>query len=213
MPDRVHTLDEEGGTAVGAETSTEIQPVRKTTALPIMKTVFKETKDDDEDSVTVPHLIIRSESMRVCDTCFLKDKCPGFQPKSTCLYNIPIEVRTKDQLRSLHDALIEMQTHRVLFMKMAEDLGGGYADPNLSMEIDRLNRMIKTKTDGERNTFSATLNISEAPSGPGFMEKVFGNKAIDRLRALEAPVPADDLIRETEAMSEILEAEVVSETG
>lgn len=198
---------------------TEVVPQRKVIALPIMQTVFKETQNDDnnedEEKTQIPHLIIRSESMRVCDTCFLKDKCPGFQPASTCLYNIPIEVRTKDQLRSLHDALIEMQTHRVLFMKMAEDLGGGYADPNLSMEIDRLNRMIKTKTDGDRNTFSATLNISEAPSGPGFMEKVFGNKAIDKLRALESPVPADELIKETEIGtelgSEIFEAEVIDD--
>ncbi len=168
---------------------------RETVMLPIMKTVYKETSDD-EDEVPRPHLIVRSESMRVCDSCFLKDKCPGFQPSSTCLYNIPIEVRTKDQLQSLHDALIEMQAHRVLFMKMAEDTQGGYADPNLSSEIDRLNRMIKTKTDSTKNTFSATLNISEEPSGPGFMERMFGQSAAGKLRELDAPQDADVIIGE-----------------
>jgi hypothetical protein len=181
-------------TGTGSLSSALAKP-RETTMLPIMRTVFKENKDDEEEPLR-PHLIVRSESMRVCDSCFLKDKCPGFQPDSTCLYNIPIEVRTKDQLQALHDALLEMQTHRVLFMKMAEDLGGGYADPNLSSEIDRLNRMIKTKTDSNKNVFSATLNISEEPSGPGFMERMFGPGAASKLKELDAPQDADVIIAE-----------------
>lgn len=204
MPRNVSTVSPETGNDVvdtqpvstGTQSlSSEVVIPRETTMLPIMRTVFKENKDD-EDEPPRPHLIVRSESMRVCDKCFLKDKCPGFQPNSTCLYNIPIEVRTKDQLQALHDALLEMQTHRVLFMKMAEDLGGGYADPNLSSEIDRLNRMIKTKTDSNKNVFSATLNISEEPSGPGFMERMFGSNASNKLRELEAPVDADVIIGE-----------------
>ena len=181
--------------------SSEVVVPRKTTMIPIMQTVFKENRDDDEEPPR-PHLVVRSESMRVCDTCFLKDKCPGFQPNSTCLYNIPIEVRTKDQLQALHDALLEMQTHRVLFMKMAEDLGGGYADPNLSAEMDRLNRMIKTKVDSSKNVFSATLNISEEPSGPGFMERMFGSNTANKVRELESPQDADTIL-----------AEIISDTG
>lgn len=170
---------------------------RANQALPIMSTLWKEEKNfDDEEVTSTPHLIIRSESMRVCDNCFLRDKCPGFQPRSTCLYNIPIEIRTKDQLRSLHDALLEMQTHRVLFMKMAEDLSGGYADPNLSSEIDRLNRMIKTKIEGDKSTFSMTMTASEAAAGPGIFDRMFGADAGNKLRELEQPIDADTYLAE-----------------
>src|SRR6185437_5802955 len=170
--------------------------------LPVMGTLWKEEQNFDDDStISTPHLIVRSESMRVCDNCFLKDKCPGFQPSSTCLYNIPIEIRTKDQLRSLHDALIEIQSQRVLFMKMAEDMSGGYVDPNLSAEIDRLNRMIKTKIEGDKSTFAMTVTASESSSGPGIFDKMFGTDAASKLRQLESPQNADTII-----------AEVLSET-
>jgi hypothetical protein len=198
--DAVDTQPELTGTV-----SSSVVPVaRQTTMIPVMQALYKEAPSDDNDIDPEPLLIIRSESMRVCDTCFLKDKCPGYQPSSTCLYNIPIEVRTKDQLRSLHDALLEMQTHRVLFMKMAEDLGGGYADPNLSSEIDRLNRMIKTKIEGDKNTFSATLNISETAQGPTFVEKMFGSGASTKLRQLDAPMAADDIIKEEEIFDAVI---------
>lgn len=186
-------------------TGTDIAVTRKTTPLPIMSTIFQKQENEDGSTTETPILNIRSESMRVCDTCFLRDKCPGFQPQSTCLYNIPIEIRTKDQLTSLNDALIEMQTHRVLFMKMAEDLSGGYVDPNLSSEIDRLNRMIKSKIDSNKNTFTATLNISETPSGPSVMERFLGSATATKMRELETPVAADDIIKE----SEIYDAEIV----
>ena len=170
---------------------------RENKPLPIMETMWKEEKNfDDDETTATPHLTIRSESMRVCDNCFLRDKCPGFQPQSTCLYNIPIEVRTKDQLRSLHDALLEMQTHRVLFMKMAEDLSGGYVDPNLSSEIDRLNRMIKTKIEGDKSTFSMTMTASEAAAGPGIFDRMFGADAGNKLRELEQPLDADTYLAE-----------------
>ena len=178
----------------GEKTGTNVAIPRSHEPLPIMQNIFRDTQDEDGFSESAPLLNIRSESMRVCDTCFLSSKCPGFQANSTCLYNIPIEIRTKDQLRSLHDALLEMQTQRVMFMKMAEDISGGYVDANLSSEIDRLNRMIKAKQDAEKSTFSATLNISETPSGPTFMQRMLGSGAVDKLRQLDTPVMADEII-------------------
>lgn len=184
----VGTLAEKSGTA---SLSNEIVKPRETVSLPVMSTIFREEEDTEEP---LPILKVRSDSMRVCNTCILKNTCPGYEEDSNCLYNIPIEVKTTVQLRALHDGLIEMQTQRVLFMKMAEDQSGGYADPNLSAEMDRLNRMIKTKIEGEKNTFSASINISESPQGPGFMEKLLGTEAVNKIRELEAPVHADDII-------------------
>lgn len=200
-------LQEVSNNTVGTQLEKSGTPAithRTPVSLPIMDTIWHEEPSmEDEEATATPHLIIRSESMRICDTCFLRDKCPGFQPNSTCLYNIPIEIRTKDQLRALHDALIEMQTHRVLFMKMAEDLGGGYADPNLSSEIDRLNRMIKTKIEGDKSTFAMTVTASESASGPGIFDRMFGADAGSKLRQLEQPLDADIYVAEVLQESEL----------
>src|SRR5690349_7033605 len=78
------------------------------------------------EDVEVPKLRIRSESMRVCDTCFLATKCPMFEENSTCAYDIPIVIRTKEQMQAAMDSMVELQLQRILFMKMAEDAEGGY---------------------------------------------------------------------------------------
>lgn len=182
------------------------QPVeRSSRPLPIMSNILPDDADFTSDEPPKPVINIRSESMRICDTCFLKDKCPGFEPNSTCLYNIPVEIKTKPQLDALQNALIEMQTHRVLFMKMAEDLSGGYSDPNLSSEIDRLGRLIKGKQDNGKNTFSMTVTASDSEPRVGFLERAFGPVVADKTRQLDQPVQADSLILE----SGIVEGEVV----
>lgn len=175
---------------------TEPAARRDTVMLPVMALKVPEQIINDDGDYNKPTLIVRSESMRICDNCFLKDKCPGFQPNSTCLYNIPIEVKTKDQLRSLHEALIEIQSQRVLFMKMAEDINGGYADPNLSSEIDRLNKMIATREQNDKNSFSMTITASETPGNQRqtFLNKMLGSSATQKLRELETTIDPDDII-------------------
>lgn len=175
---------------------TEALAKRETVMLPVMAVKVPEQQISEDGKLSKPELVIRSESMRVCDSCFLKDKCPGFQPNSTCLYNIPIEIKTRDQLKALQDSLIELQSQRVLFMKMAEDISGGYADPNLSSEIDRLNKMIATKEQSERNSFSMTITASETSNErrQSFMEKMLGSSAVAKLRELEAPIDPDEIL-------------------
>lgn len=172
---------------------------RSTTMIPVMGTFIPQSDDFSSEEESEPVLIVRSESMRVCNNCFLKDMCPGFKPNANCLYNIPVKIRTRDQLDAVYDSMIEMQTQRVLFMKMAEDMSGGYADPNLSSEMDRLNRMIKGKVESNKSTFSMTISATESPPKPSFMERMLGSSAAQKMRELEAPLDADD----------ILEAEIV----
>jgi len=177
---------------------------RKTTVIPLAFQTVEQEKSADGDVEFKPVLNIRSESMRICDTCFLKDKCPGFEPNSTCLYNIPIEIKTKPQLRNLQNSLIEMQSQRVLFMKMSEDLSGGYADPNLSSEIDRLQRMIKTTQEADTDKFSMSVTMTQAESKPGFMERFLGQSVSSKVQALEAPIDADSYIKDSD-MADIVE--------
>lgn len=180
---------------------------RETQVIPAM-TVLKVSEDNDDGSTTeTPFVVSRSESMRACNTCFLKAKCPGFLANANCLYNIPIEVKTKEQLTAVKNAIVEMQAQRVMFMKMSEDLEGGYADPNLSSEMDRLARLIKAKEDSEKDTFTMTVTATQSNGGKSFMERTFGPAAHSKLQQLESPVKADDLLRE----SEIYEAEIIDE--
>lgn len=169
--------------------------IRSTIMLPVMNLALPEQRFSSNEEDSKPTLIIRSESMRVCDSCFLKDKCPGFVPNANCLYNIPIEVKTRDQLHALHDSLLEIQSQRVLFMKMAEDMSGGYADPNLSSEMDRLNKMIRDRNERDKNTFSMTITASESAEGKrSFLDKMLGSSAASKVRELEAPVDADEIM-------------------
>lgn len=178
---------------------------RETVPMPIFGTIRK--RDDNEDGTTTetPLIFRRSESNRICETCFIREKCPAFAPNSNCAYNIPIEIKTKEQRNALRKSLIEMQAQRVAFMQFSEDLEGGYVDANLSSEIDRLNRMIKADEESEKIGFSMHVDVSATNQGPGFMQKLLGQEAVTKLREIE-PIRADELIKD----SEIYDVEVVS---
>lgn len=134
----------------------------------------KNNETGEYENKDVPRVKIRSESMRVCDTCFLAAKCPMFEPNSTCAYDMPIQVETKEQMESVMNTLVSMQTQRVLFMKMAEDAEGGYADPNLSSEIDRLGKLIEKKHTIEQEGFSLTVTAKQSGE-MNMVERIFGD--------------------------------------
>lgn len=133
-----------------------------------------------------------SESVLQCSTCYLAGKCPAFEPGAACVYEIPVEIRTKDQLAAVQAALIEMQTKRVLRGSLMEEVEGGYMDPNLSSEMDRLNRMIKTRHEMEAEGFSLTIKANQTHSataaGAGVLSRIFGREASEPARELPAPV-------------------------
>lgn len=180
--------------------------------LPVMgvDTLREKYIDDQQQQQEreVPLVVVRSESMRMCDTCFLAAKCPAFQPKSNCAYDIPVTIRSKDQVQALQNSLLDMQTQRVFLMKMAEDMEGGYADPNLSNELDRLQKMIKIKTELEQDSFSVKFEAKgtgDAARG-GMLSRLFGNDAGEKARALPAPVSADTAI----VQMDVIDAQEVS---
>jgi hypothetical protein len=141
-----------------------------------------------------------SRSLMACDTCFAKDKCPGFQAGASCLYEIPVVVRTVPERMSVWDTMIEMQTQRVLRMLMFEQFEGGYADSNASSEIDRLHRMLKTRADAEKQGFSLTIS-GTSNAEPGMLSRVFGDRAGAQMSALPAPQYS------AEVMSEIIDVD------
>lgn len=188
-----------------------IEPVQKTLStinkrdpsqkriIPLIDFDFNKEKQRNKETgqmeeIDVPTLKTRSESMRICDTCFLAAKCPMFEENSTCAYDIPITIRTKDQMKAAMDSLAEMQLQRILFMKMAEDAEGGHADPILSSEIDRFNKLAKNIHDMEQTGFSLTINAKQQGQ-PGIADRLFGQFGdMTKLREIE-PVSPEEVVQ------------------
>lgn len=123
-----------------------------------------------------PMVSSSGQSLRQCDTCFVAANCPAFKPQNTCAFNLPVEVKTKDQLKALLNAIIEMQASRVAFSRFAEELNGGYPDPNTGQEIDRLFKIVKSLKELEENREFIKMTVERQTSG-GVLSALFGDKA------------------------------------
>lgn len=139
---------------------------------------YKTTTEVDEDGVLQERVSVESQgaSLRQCDTCFIAANCPAFKPQSMCAFKLPIEVKTKDQLKSLLNAIIEMQGQRVAFMRFAEEMNGGYADPNLSQEIDRLYKLVAQMQEMGSSKEFIRMTV-ERQGSAGVLSSIFGDRA------------------------------------
>lgn len=153
-----------------------------------MKTIV-EAEGDHDILKDVPVVKSNSTSLRQCDSCFISANCPAFKPQSTCAFNMPVEVKTPEQLKALNTAMLEMQAHRVMFMRFAEELSGGYADPNLSQEIDRYQKMLKNLKELDESKEFVQITASRASSG-GVLSAIFGDKA-QAIREMETTIPEE----------------------
>jgi hypothetical protein len=166
------------------------------TSMPVfgyqMKTIV-EHEDGRDVLKDVPVVKSNSTSLRQCDTCFVAANCPAFKPANTCAFNLPVEVKTKDQLKSLLTTIIEMQGQRVAFMRFAEEMNGGYADPNVSQEIDRLFKLVKSVKELEESKEFIQITASRQSSG-GVLSAIFGDKA-QALREMPQPLNEDQTTR------------------
>jgi hypothetical protein len=124
----------------------------------------------------VPIITSSQVSLRQCDTCFVAANCPAFKPQNACAFNLPVEVKTKDQLRALLNAIIEMQGARVAFARFSEELNGGYPDPNTGQEIDRLFKIVEQLKKLESNNEFVRMTVERQTSG-GVLSNLFGDRA------------------------------------
>jgi hypothetical protein len=190
---RVVTMDDTNPPALNAETpSTDVtkrgSDVRKLSprnpaeirTLPVVGVELSRVLEPDADGVQVvkdvPVLRANSTSLRACDTCVVKAVCPAFQPNSTCAFNLPVEIKTKEQLKGLVNSIVELQGQRVMFAKFAEDLNGGYPDPNVGIEIDRLFKILESikKLDDSKEMIRMTV---ERQGSGGALSALFGDRA------------------------------------
>ena len=147
--------------------------------------------------------VIRYQSgpLRQCDSCYLASRCPAFREHSECGYKLPVEIRTKDQLTAMLQALIEMQASRVLFARFAEELEGQGLDPALSSEMDRLFALVD-KFKNISDTRDMMRIEVEARGSAGVLSRLFGPKAGEISRQL--PGGGFDSSRTDQFISEVI---------
>lgn len=181
---------EELGLDVVDNTGSEVRKtdVLATTLLPGISFAsgrHEETGDDGMIEVRdVPVMQTGAESFRKCDTCYLSAACPAYIPGNACAFHLPVELRTKTQVKALMDTMLEIQTARVAFGRFAEEVNGGYPDPTVGKEMDRLMKMVQTKTEMEQSKESLTLSVeAKSAGGTGILSSLFGQRAerLDRL--------------------------------
>jgi hypothetical protein len=176
----------------GLEKRKKVEPrdPKERTPMPVFGYDTKMIVDQDSEGndVLKEAPIVKSEmtSLRQCNTCFVAATCPAFKEDSTCAFNLPVEVKTKDQLKALLTAIIEMQGQRVAFMRFAEEMNGGYSDPNVSQEIDRLFKLVKSMKELEENREFVRITAERSTSG-GVLSAIFGDRA-QALRDMEQPL-------------------------
>jgi hypothetical protein len=158
----------------------EVRDSSEMATLPVFGVEVKTVVEQDENGYDVikdvPIMRSNSTSLRMCDTCFVAANCPAFKPQNTCAFSLPVEVKTKEQLAALLNAIIEMQGQRIAFARFAEEMNGGYPDPNTSQEMDRLFKMIKTTKDLEDSSSYIKMTV-EAKNGGGVLSQIFGERA------------------------------------
>ena len=150
------------------------------------------TQDEDGNDILSEAPVVQSNqsSLRQCNTCFVAAQCPAFKEDSTCAFNLPVEVKTKEQLKSLLNTIIEMQGQRVAFMRFAEELNGGYADPNVSQEVDRLFKLVKNMKELEENREYVKFTAERSTSG-GVLSAIFGDRA-QALQEMQQPISEEE---------------------
>lgn len=151
---------------------------------------------DEETKVDSTQLDSNASNLMQCNTCFARDKCPQFTPDSECAYEIPMQIRTTTQARSLRKAMIEMQAQRVMMMRMFEQFEGGYADPNLSAEMRTLNKMLADDAAADQDGFEMTIRAKGKgkEAGGGIMSNLFGTRVEQQVNALDQPYAANEAI-------------------
>lgn len=164
--------------------------------LPVLEVEARTVVDVDVDGREVlrevPVLSSTGSSLRQCNTCFVAANCPAFNPDHECAFHLPVSVKTKDQLVSLLNAIIEMQGSRVAFARFSEELNGGYPDPNVSQEIDRLFKLVEQMKKLEDNREFVRMTF-ERQGGAGVLSSIFGDRA-QVLRELEGGALGPDQV-------------------
>jgi hypothetical protein len=148
--------------------------------------VMLDGKDGTTTITDIPVITSGKVTIRSCNTCFVASNCPAFTPDTECAFDLPIEVKTQDQLKSMLQAMIEMQGSRIAFARYAEEVNGGYPDITVSKEMDRLFKFVESLKKLEENREFVKVSVERQASG-GVLSALFGDRAGEALQIQPTP--------------------------
>jgi len=191
------SMDEFCGSEVESLTSAPLEG-RHRKVLPVMgmSSITSTERLGDGSEIIEEQAIVHtvSESIRSCDNCFLATSgCPGFQAGASCAYSIPVEIRSKDQLQAVMQAMVELQTQRVLQARFAEEITGQELSPEVGRELDRLFTSVEKMRDIMDNRDTVKMTV-EARGRSGVLSRLFGDRVGTNAKMLAHPVDSDDVM-------------------
>jgi len=77
------------------------------------------------------------EQILPCDSCYLRGRCQFYKKGNSCKYNLPIEIRSSEELVNQLTRLIGIQFERVYKGALVEKLDGGILDKGVSDELQK----------------------------------------------------------------------------
>lgn len=80
---------------------------------------------------------------KLCDQCYLIDKCPHYEEGATCYFRNMVQVKGPESMLDIMKMMLELQGERVMFGRFIEQSEGGYIDANLSKEMKLMMDLMK----------------------------------------------------------------------
>lgn len=165
--------------------------------------IYPDVRDGEDSGQSVTTVSYSGDSVRQCDSCYLAPHCPEFKPNHLCAYKLPIEIKTKAQLRAVAQAMITMQASRIMFAKMGEDMEGQGIDPVLSAEMDRFFRLVQQLKDIEDSSDLVKVSVEARGGGGSVLAQIFGPQVSNKMQEVSTPMSTKELDKV------ILDAEVL----
>lgn len=171
----------EGGVALAISAQ---QPKRRPTKL---IPALTEQREEDGTVSIVPS----SVPMKQCDTCKIRHLCPEYEAGSTCAFEIPVSIRSKDELRKMISVLLEIQAQRVVEARFFEDVLGEGPTAEAGKEMDRWFQIGEKAKEMTEDSMVITQTVK---GSTGMLSTFFGPKVGEAARALPEPIDSDDVL-------------------
>jgi hypothetical protein len=161
-----------------------VQALSETTSAPLLnngtlpgmsveaQTAFTTDADGHMTIAEIPVVRRSVEPIRSCDSCSLSSNCPAFTPAAQCKFLIPVQIRTREQMAAVTEAMLEMQAARVFFAQFAEETSG-YHDPTVGKEMDRFAKLASMFAKLGESKETIKVEASRTTQG-GVLSNIFG---------------------------------------
>lgn len=140
----------------------------------------------------------RQELGRLCNLCFIRDKCPTYERDATCNLSFRPELRSKGALAQFLKQMLEFGGDRVMQAMFIERVQGGYLDEVVSKELVRYVDLCSKVKD----LFDPQDEVTITAKGSGAISKLFGSMLAEKkpeptteaITVMAEPLDRDEII-------------------